>query len=365
MTAPIGTERAEALATRLFTQLTGGFELLSVHLGVELGLYRALADLGGTSTSGDLAERAGVHPRYAQEWCEQQAAAGYLDLRHGDGGPRFVLPAEHYEVLLDPVSALHAAPAATAFAGIAGVLSPLLEAYRTGGGVPYAAFGRELRHGIGAMNRPMFVHDLAGSWLPAMPDVHAALLAGAQVLDVGCGTGASSIALATSYPQATVHGIDLDAASIADSVAGADAAGLGDRIGFEVRDAAELTGEPRYDLITMFETLHDMGDPVGALRAARAVLRPDGSIFVADEHTEEALRSPAGDVERMLYGWSVLHCLPATMAENPRVAAGTVLRAQTVRAFADEAGLSVEVLPIDNDFWRFYRLRPATTPDRP
>jgi SAM-dependent methyltransferase len=362
MPAHTDIDAREALAERLVDHTTHALETLSVYLGLELGLYQALNDLGA-ATEAEIAAHAHIAPRYAHEWLEQQAAAGYLTCdnpSHAAEERRYQLPSGHAEVLLDADSPYHTGPLAVILAGIAGVLPQLLEAYRTGGGVPYAAYGPQLRRGIAALNRPMFLHELASSWLPALPDLDRRLRATppARVLDLGCGLGASSIALARAYLHAQVLGVDLDQASVTEARAQAAQAGVADRVTFEVGDAAHLPSEAPFDLITVFEALHDIGDPVGTLAAARALLADDGNVLVADERVADAFTAPGDLVERFMYGWSVLHCLPATLAERPVEATGTVLRAPTVERWAAAAGFGgFEVLPIDNPFWRFYRLR--------
>ena len=362
MTTVSDVDARELLAGRLVDGLTQALELFGVYLGVELGLYRALAEFGAV-TEAELAGHAGVAPRYAREWLEQQAVAGYLAC-DDPAGPaerrRFRLPAGHAEVLVDRDSPYHVAPLALALAGTAGVLARLPEAYRGGGGVAYADYGRAIRDGIAAANRPMFLHELAGVWLPAVPDLHRRLRSAPapRLLDLGCGLGASSLALARAYPRATVLGVDLDEASVAGARAAAAEAGVADRVSFAVGDAAHLAPEAPFDLVTVFEALHDMGDPVGALRAARALLADGGSVLVADERVADAFTAPGDATERLMYGWSILHCLPATLAEDHVEANGTVLRAPTLARWAAAAGFAeVEVLAVDNPFWRFYRLR--------
>lgn len=360
-TATAASTDREVLAERLVADTTATMEMFGIHLGRELGLYAALQETEG-ATAGGLATAAGIHPRYAREWLEQQAVAGLLTV-DDPGAPAderlFRLPGGVAEVMLDGTSPYYVGPLAQAIAGIAGVLGDLPGVYRTGGGVPFDAFGRDLRRGIGTMNRAMFDNDLGG-WLETMPDVAERLRGDAEprVLDLGCGTGASSIALARLFPRATVLGVDLDGPSIDEARANAVEAGMSDRVMFTTDDAAVgVDGERGFDLVTIFEALHDMGDPVGVLRAARDVLAPGGAVLVADERTADAF-APDGDlIERFFYGWSVTHCLPATMAEDPVVASGTVLREATVREWADAAGLATTtVLGVDNDFWRFYRL---------
>jgi 2-polyprenyl-3-methyl-5-hydroxy-6-metoxy-1,4-benzoquinol methylase len=361
MTAHTDTDARETLAERLVDDTTHALETLSVYLGLELGLYRALADLG-TATQAEVAGHAGIAPRYAHEWLEQQAAAGYLacdDPTRPAEQRRYRLPAGHAEVLLDADSPYHAAPLAVIFAGVTKVLPQLLEAYRSGSGVPYAAYGPQLRRGIAAVNRPKVLHELASIWLPAVPEIDRRLRAAppARVLDLGCGLGASSIALARAYPRVQIQGIDLDQASVTEARAAAAQAGIADRVVFVVGDAAQVASQAPFELVTIFEALHDMGDPVRALRTARALLTADGSVLAADERVADTFTAPADLVERFMYGWSVLHCLPATLAERPVEATGTVLRASTVARWAAGAGFTrFEVLPIDNPFWRFYRM---------
>lgn len=368
MTAPMEAataveNTAEAMAERVVTDVTRALEVLSVYLGVRLGLYQALVD-AGIATAGEIAGRAGVAPRYATEWLEQQASAGYItcdDPASPAEQRRYRLPATQAEVFVDETSPCHAVPLTRMLAGVAGVLPQLLEAYRSGGGVPYADYGEDIRRGIAGVNAPMFHHEMTG-WLAAMPDVEQRLHAApaARVLDLGCGLGQSSIAIARAFRRVSVLGVDLDDASIAEARDAAATAGLADRVTFTTGDAVNLAdtvnGE-RYELVTMFETLHDMGDPVGALRSARGVLGDGGSVLIADERVADELTTPADLMERFQFGWSVLHCLPATLAEDPVEANGTILRAPTLARWAREAGFTeVEVLPIENDFWRFYRL---------
>jgi SAM-dependent methyltransferase len=265
-------------------------------------------------------------------------------------------------VLCDPDSAYFLAPITQLVVSMAQTLPETMTAFRTGDGVPYEAYGADMRQGIERGNRPMFLHQLAADWIPAMPDVEARLRDDerpAQVADLGCGSGWSTIALAKGYPAARVDGIDLDAASIDAARHNAASAGLSDRIDFVCRDAADPSLRGRYDLVTMFETLHDMSRPVDALRTARSMLAPGGAVLIGDEGVDEEFSTPAGDVDRFNYGWSALHCLPVGLVGPDPAGTGTVIRPETVRAYAREAGFgTVTVLPVEHDLWRFYRLDP-------
>lgn len=356
--------RRDAIIEQVFGGVIGALETLHVYLGDRLGLYAALA-ASADSSPGELAARAGIAQRYAREWLEQQAVAGLLDVvADGGGDPaarRYRLPPEVEEVMTDADSLNYLAPAAGAVAGISGVLPRLVDAFRTGSGVPYAAYGEDLRAAVARLNRPMFLRQLAAEWIPSMPDIEARLQAAdqtSQVADVGCGTGWSTIAIAQAYPGARIDGIDLDEASIAEARRSAEAAGVADRVAFERRDAADLA-IGGYDLVTFFETLHDMAHPVAALRAAAAALAPGGAVLVGDEKVAETFTAPGDELERFNYGWSAVHCLPAALTEPDSAATGTVMRPDSMRRYAEGAGFSsVSVLPVDHDLWRFYRLDP-------
>ena len=354
-------ERRDALVARLFESTLGAFDLLTVYVGDRLGLYRALAERG-PSTSEELAEAARVHERYAREWLEQQAMRGILevdDAEAGDRERRYGLPEGHGEALLEETSLNFIAPMAQAIVACTRPIDALLEAFRTGGGVPYADYGEDLHEGQARFTRPMFERLLAQEWLPAVPDVHERLLADppARVADVACGLGHSSLAIARAYPKVNVDGIDLDEASIARARNLLSESGLQDRLAFHHADAGDPGFSHRYDLVTIFEALHDMSRPVEVLRTVRGLLADGGSVIVGDERTAEHFSLEAGPIERLYYGFSVLHCLPVGMVGDDPAGTGTVMREGTVRRYAEEAGFArFEVLPIENDFWRFYRL---------
>lgn len=348
----------DTLGERLFTATIGALDLYHVWLGERLGLYQALTE--GSATSAQLAERAGIAERYAREWLEHQAVAGILTVdRPGDASSRtYGLPL-HDEVLLDSDSLSYMRPLALGVVGVAGALPYVLEAFRTGDGVPYDAYGADTRNCIGRINRPMFLNLLAADWFPAVPGLADRLHADppARVADIGCGTGWSSIAIARGFPNAAVTGIDLDNASIAEAISNAEQAGLSDRVRFERRNANDPALAGSFDLVCAFETIHDMCDPVGALRAMRQLRADNGTALVVDERVADDFTTDVDDGERFQWGWSALHCLPCALTEAPAAGTGTIMRAPMLRQYAVEAGFTdVEVLDIANDFWRFYRL---------
>jgi len=360
----IDDERRDALAERLFHSYIVGSELLTVELGRRLGLYDAIYRAGDVDSS-ELAGLAGIDERYAREWLEQQAAAGILDVAVETGVAatrRFTVPAGHVSVLLDPEHPANVVALAPFLTGFALALPAVADAYRTGAGVAYEQFGSEVRHGIGLGNRPMFATSMA-DWIGALPDIATGLRSGGAVLDLGCGVGYSSVALAKAFEFVRVNAVDMDSASIQEAERYAAEHFLDQRVRFTLGNASDPTDLPTtdggYDLVTIFEALHDMGDPVAALQAARQLVKAGGAVLVADERVAETFTAPAGEIDRLMHAASVLHCLPATMAESRAAANGTVLRPSTVREWARTAGFTTTELPIENVLWRFYRLDPV------
>jgi 2-polyprenyl-3-methyl-5-hydroxy-6-metoxy-1,4-benzoquinol methylase len=349
---------ATALGTRLFRASLGCAELIATYLGVRLGLYEALARLGPADPL-RLADRAGIAPRYAREWLEQQAACGILRVvepSHSPAARVYELPAGHADALVDPDSPHYVTPMTLLPAtGIARALPHLLDAYRTGAGVPSELYGDF--HG-GQLNRPTYLHHLPGWIRTALPDLHDRLgRDGASIADVACGSGESSVALARAYPGARVDGFDLDAAAIATAGRNAAAAGLADRVRFRAGDAAGGESAGSYDLVGIFDALHDMARPVPVLRRCRQLCGATGAVLLMEPRVEDRFEAPAGDLERFMYACSVLHCLPVGLAEQPSAGTGTVMRTSTVRAYAAEAGFArVTVLPVEHRFHRLYRL---------
>jgi 2-polyprenyl-3-methyl-5-hydroxy-6-metoxy-1,4-benzoquinol methylase len=359
--AEAGTELADALVERIFSSVLAAFDIFAVSLGDRLGYYRALVE-NGPQTSGGLAALTGTNERYTREWLEQQAVTGILDVVRASDDPgrrTFGVRPEYVEVLTDPTSLSAVPPMARILTGAVAPFDQLVEAYKTGAGVPYEAYGIDLLEGQAGMNRPQFELGLASTWIPAMPDVEAKLRDGrpARVADIGMGAGWSSIAFAKAYPNVVVDGFDLDEASVEVARQNAEQEGVADRVTFHVRDAGDPELAGQYDLATAFECIHDMWDPVATLNAMRRLVGPGGTALVMDEGVDEKFAAPADDLHRFMYGFSFLHCLPVGMVEQPSVATGTVMRPSTFIAYAEAAGFkSVDILPIENDFFRFYRL---------
>lgn len=357
---PEAADPVDVFADRIFASALGAFETLSVHLGDRLDWYRILAERGSL-TSTELAEAAETGERYTREWLEHQAVSGILAVDDPDAAAsdrRYSLPPAHAEVLTDEASLAYLAPIARIVASAAAQLPGLLDAARTGGGVPWASFGKDMRDAQGDVNRPWFDRELAGA-LASVPELDAVLgRPGARILDVGCGHGWSSLALARAYPEAVVDGVDVDGPSIESARAHAEDAELSDRVTFLLGGGEALAEEDAYDAAFVFEALHDMPNPVEVLAALRRVVRDDGAVVIMDEAVAERFAPDGDDVERVMYGYSLLVCLPDSLSTPGSVATGTVMRPETLERYARSAGFgSAEVLPIDGfASFRFTRL---------
>jgi 2-polyprenyl-3-methyl-5-hydroxy-6-metoxy-1,4-benzoquinol methylase len=347
-----------ALAGRLFRDMTGALELLTVYLGERLGLYRAL-QAGGPATPAELAARTGTVERYVREWLEHHAVSGLLEVDDPVAGPldrRYSLPPGYAPVLADPDNASYQGFNGIEIVRAARWLPEVAAAMRRGGGPPPLPWAPE---GRPEFNRAVFLNLLAKQWLPAIADVDLRLRSEppARVADLACGTGWSSIAMAQAYPQITVDGFDLDVDAIQAARHNAEETGLADRVTFTAADASGPGVSGQYDLVTILEALHDMSRPVDALRVARGMLRGTGCVIVADEAVEDEFTAPASLEEQYHYSWSVVACLPAVMDDQETAATGAVMRPATLRQYALEAGFrDLEVLPVKAEMLRFYRL---------
>jgi len=352
----------DALVERLLASTGGTFDIFTIYIGDRLGFYRSLGE-DGPATSGELAARTGAYERYVREWLEQQTVAGILkveDETTAAASRRYRLPAGHKEVLVDRDSLNYLAPLVQMVVGAVRPMHQLLKAYQNGKGVPYSYYGADFREGQASMNRAMFLRQLGSEWLSSIPDVHQRLMADppARVADIGCGGGWSSIGIAQAYPKVIVDGYDLDEQSVSLAQANVAEAKLKDRVTIHRRDAGDASLRERYDLVTAFECVHDMSNPVGALRTMLSLAGEEGAVIIMDERVGDRFTAKGNEVEWMMYGWSVLHCLPVGKADRRSAETGTVMRPDILKQYAAEAGFcDVEILPIDNFFFRFYRLK--------
>jgi SAM-dependent methyltransferase len=362
-TTDVEPSAIEALAGRIFSTGVGASELCNAYLGIHLGLYRSLADSPATSAA--LAERTGYDERYLREWLTAQAVSGLLTAAGPDpASAEFALADGTYEVLVDETSPAYLGGLPDVVAAAGRVLPLLADAYRTGAGVPYAAYGPDGVSAQSALNRPAFVNSLVAEWLPQLPDVLARLQDKdnpARVADLGCGTGWAAIELAKAFPHLMVDGLDSDESSVAIGRQHAADHGVADRVDLEVVDLADESADwsPRYDLVLFVECVHDFPRPAEALRHARAALRPGGTVLVVDERAAETFTAPGDEIERFLAAASAIWCLPQGRVGPDPEPVGTLIRPAAMRDLARRAGYAdTVVLPIQHPVWRFYRLVP-------
>jgi len=356
---PAVTSDAQRLAARISDATLAFQDVLTIYLGERLGLYDDL-ERNGPSTSAQLASRTGTHERYVREWLEQQACAGILGCAE-PGAPagerRFFLTTASAEVLTDRDSLLWSAARPRSLVALAQKLPMLREAFRSGRGITDGM--EDARTAQGDLGRAAFLRQLATEWLPAVPDVDARLRAEppARVLDVGCGSGWASIALARGYPLARVDGLDLDPAAVEDARANARTHGVEDRVAFHACDAAAPELREGYDLVIAFEAIHDMPRPVEALAAMRRLASPSGTVLVVEMKVGESFALPPPPNDRLNYGWSVLTCLSSSMCGEEPAGTGTLLRRGTLESYARRAGFSaIEDAGVPHEGWTFWRL---------
>jgi len=294
---------------RTLNDLAAAQSAALVAIGDRLGLYRAMAG-AGPLTPAELARRTRTSEPYVAEWLANQACGGYVDYRP-EGGT-FELPEEHAEVLAREDSAALVAGAFRTAAGLVKAEAPVAEAFRSGGGVAPAAYAAEVAEGMDRTSRARLGAELLRRWIPALEGMEARLAKGGSVADVGCGRGAALIRLAAAFPATRFLGIDTQAAQIEAARMAASREGAAN-VRFEVAAAAGLPGGG-YDLVTCFESLHEMSDPVGAGRRIRAALAPDGVFLVVEPFASDRLEDDAGPWGRLTSSMSVLHCLPISAA---------------------------------------------------
>ena len=355
---PASASDVEAFAEKVLGDVLGAMSTYATAMGVALGWYEALAG-SGSLTSVELAEASDTDERYAREWLEHQTVAGYLgvvDASVAPGARRYVISPAAAEVLVERDSLAYMAPFPGFVATLGRSFDELVEVYRTGEGYGWHEHGEGARCGQAEANRPMFLAQLGHEHLASVPDVHARLTAGGRVADVGCGMGWSSIGVAAAYPEVTVDGYDVDDPSIEAARANAAEAGVADRVRFHTADVGTVEAGG-YDLVLALECIHDMSDPVSVLAAMRAMVGVGGAVIVMDERVGDEFTGEPDPVEQLMYGFSLLCCLPDGRNAPESVATGTVMRPPTLEAYARAAGFGgVEVMPIENDMFRFYRL---------
>jgi SAM-dependent methyltransferase len=336
-TTPIIDEaRLEEFMGRFVQDLGAGLTAPLVLLGDKLGLYKAMTD-GAPVTPSELADRTGCHERYIREWLCQQAASGYVEYDAAAG--TFRLPPEQALALADEQSPAFIAGAFQVLAAIVKDEPQISERFRSGAGFGWHEHDHDLFEGTERFFRPGYLANLVDAWLPALEGVAEKLKAGARVADIGCGHGASTILMAKAYPRSTFVGSDYHDASIEAARRAAERAGVTDRVTFAVASAKEFGGGP-FDLVCVFDALHDMGDPVGAARHARAALADGGTVMIVEPYAADAVEDNAGPIGRLYYSASTVLCTAHAISENGGHALGAQAGEARLAEVFTEAGFS-------------------------
>ncbi len=314
----LNTEAVERFAGQVFGDLSSVFSGAMTLVGHRLGLYQALAE-GGPQTSTELARRTGTHERYVREWLHCQRAGGYLS--YEPASARFALPAEHAMVLAAEGSPAFLAPAFDVAAALWNGTERLVDSFRSGRGIGWGEHGASLFCGTEAFFRNGYRQHLTTTWIPALDGVDARLREGASVADIGCGHGASTIVMALAYPKSRFVGFDLHGESIRIARERAKAAGVEERVSFEVASATAFPGGD-YDLIAFMDAFHDLGDPGRAAERSLEALVSDGTLMLVEPRAAAAVEDNVGPVARMYYAASTALCTPNALSQSGRLALG-------------------------------------------
>jgi SAM-dependent methyltransferase len=332
----IDQEKLEQFTHQAVGDMGAAISGLLVHIGDQLGLYRAMA-AAGPVTPARLAEVTGTAERYVREWLGNQAAGGYVTYRPENG--TFELPAEHAAVLADENSPVFLGGAYEGIAACYSDYAQLIDAFRTGRGVGWEQHDERLFSGVRRLFRPSYASFLTTAWIPALDGVDAKLRAGASVADVGCGLGASTIIMAQAYPRSTFAGFDYHEPSVNAAGKAAAEAAVDHRALFATAGADTFPGTG-FDLICLFDCLHDMGDPVGAARHIRRALASDGTLMLVEPNAGDAVEQNLNPVSRVFYGFSTVVCTPASLAQPVGLGLGAQAGQSRLTEVLTEAGFS-------------------------
>lgn len=336
-TVSIDETKLESFVGQVVSDMAAAQAGVLTYLGDRLGLYGAMSGAGPV-TPAQLAERTDTNERSVREWLNAQTAGGYVTF--DPAAATYELPREHAMVLADQDSPVGFAPGAfEVIAASWGAADKAVDAFRSGAGVGWAEFDSRLARGVERFFRPGYRANLTSSWLPALEGVDAKLQAGARVADVGCGHGASSIAMAEAYPASTFSGFDFHDESIEAARRAAADAGVADRVSFDVATAQEFPGSG-YDLVCFFDCLHDMGDPVGAARQARQALADDGTVLLVEPFANDALEDNLNPVGRAFYAFSTIICTQNSLAQDVGAALGAQAGEARLADVMHEAGFT-------------------------
>jgi 2-polyprenyl-3-methyl-5-hydroxy-6-metoxy-1,4-benzoquinol methylase len=327
--------KLEAFMGQAVTDVGAAMNGVLVMIGNELGLWQGMAGAGPISAA-DLAERTGVRERYVREWLAAQAASGYVTYHAEE--EKFELPPEQAMALADPDSPVYIVGGYHIVSSAFKDRDRIAERFRSGDGFGWHEHDPELFLGTEQFFRPGYRAHLVAEWIPALDGVEEKLKAGGKVADIGCGHGVSTAVMAAAYPDSEIHGFDYHDSSIEAARAEAEREGV-HNASFEVASAKDFPGDG-YDLICFFDCLHDMGDPVGAMKHAREALGPDGAVMLVEPFAADDLGDNLNPVGRTYYAASTLICTPSSLDQEVGLGLGAQAGEQRLRQVAEEAGFS-------------------------
>ncbi len=350
----IDPDKLMAFVFRAVDEVGATLNTALVVMGDKLGYYTAMAD-GRAITPAELAEQTSTSEHYAREWLNSQAAGGIVE--YDAAARRYTLPAEHAAALTDESSPAYLPGFFQLALGTVLGAEEVVGIARDGDGLGWHEHHSDVHHGCERFFRTMYNGHLLTEWIPSLDGVQAKLEAGARVADVGCGHGASTILLARAFPRSTFVGSDYHAGSIEVARQRAAAAGVADRVTFEVAPATEFSGTG-YDLVTVFDALHDMGDPVGAARHVRRAIAADGTWMVVEPMAGDRVEDNLNTVGRTYYGFSTLLCTPASLSQDVGLALGTQAGPARIRDVSTAAGFTAFRTAATTPFNNVFEVRP-------
>ena len=346
--------KVEEFLGKAVGDFSAAMTVVVASLADRAGLFKDLAR-NGPGSAADIAQRTGNNERYVTEALRGLATAGYVE-RDAEG--RYVLPPEHVPVLAEEAGPMFLAGGFQMFAGIPEALDRVLDAFKNGGGAPQSAYGSDFWDGMQRFTAAWFEHLLLGEWMPKLPHLDKRLKAGATLADVGCGAGRALLKYAEAYPSSTFVGYDAFEGQIERAKANADAAGVGDRVRFELLDVAQGLPE-QYDIVTTFDVIHDAVDPRGLLKAIRGGTKDDGSYLMLEINCADRHEDNEGPLAAMFYGFSVTYCMTTSLANGGEGLGTCGMPEAKVRELGEEAGFSrIERVEMENPFNSLFELRP-------
>ncbi|HEY6394469.1 MAG TPA: class I SAM-dependent methyltransferase [Candidatus Binataceae bacterium] len=324
------------------------------YIGDRLGIFCALSGADAI-TSGQLAEKTGLNERYLREWLGAMTAASYII--YDPAAKTYVMPPEHAMVLARDESPFFMGGFVQMIIPNLSVTAKVLEAFKNGKGVPQSEYPPETWEAMERSSAGMYRNHLVKRWLPAMPQIAAKLDEGGSSLDVGCGSGRAAIAIASAFPKARVCGYDAHPGSVERARANARAAGLGDRIAFDVVDCTKLPSA-EFDFVSTFDVVHDSVDPIALLKSIRGALKPDGTYLMVEVNVSSQLEDNINPMGRMMYSISTLYCMTVSLAHGG-AGIGAVMGEPKARELVKDAGFTrFRRLPIEDAFSALYEIRP-------